>query len=424
MDIEIPRPFLAPAGVSRSRPLNILWVIDHVCYDGSLHGGGRLFHDLIPAFDPAQVQVFPYFLRASEEVQRVFAACPVRVTTLNKGRYDPSTLSLLARLCRDHEIDVMHLFCYAASTFGRLASKVTGVPAVIHDFDTQIYFGYPLYLKLFDRLLAGATGHALAASPMCRDYMRDVRAVPGDRISIVPHAIPASRFEAAARQDRAAARRELGYADSDTIFAAVTKLGLDRGNEYLLRSFAQVAARHPDARLVIVYKPTYYHRVPTEYQHVEGLHDTARMRSELDAIIAELGIGARVRLHESLDHPDRYFAACDVQVAPFLHQRFSSVHLLEGLTHGRPAIATALGEVGELLTDGREGLLVPPGDEAALAAAMERLLADPALRSRMGQMAARLAEQYSVEASARRFADIYQRLSRRPAAEPALVTAG
>jgi hypothetical protein len=53
-----------------TRPLNVLCLIDHVCWDGSLHGGGRLFYNLLPEFDPQRVRVFPYFLRASDDVRR------------------------------------------------------------------------------------------------------------------------------------------------------------------------------------------------------------------------------------------------------------------------------------------------------------------------------------------------------------------
>src|SRR5688572_15508196 len=103
-----------------TRPINVLWLIDHVCYDGSLHGGGRLFMNLVPHFDARRVRVFPYFLRASDEVQRLFAAANHPVINLNKSKYDPRALMTLANVCRSQEIDVMHLFCYASSTFGRL----------------------------------------------------------------------------------------------------------------------------------------------------------------------------------------------------------------------------------------------------------------------------------------------------------------
>jgi glycosyltransferase involved in cell wall biosynthesis len=403
--------------------LNVLWLIDHVCYDGSLHGGGRLFMNLAPAFDPREVRLFPYFLRASDQVQQIFATAPLRVTNLGKSKYDPTALSILYRLCKDHNIDVMHLFCYASSTFGRVIGSMLKVPTVIHDFDTQIYFPYPLYLQALDRLLASTTGHALAASPMCRDYMRDRRRVPADRISILPHAIPPSRFDAAARVDRAAAREALGWPTTPVVFAAVTKLGPDRGNEQLLRAFARVAPKQPEVHLAIVYKPTYYHYVPKEYRDISGIHDAAGMARDLERLVTELGIADRVALIESLDQPDLYLAAADVMVVPFLHQRFSSVHLLEGFAHGCPAIATDLGEQRELMRDGREGLLVPPGDETALAQAMLRMAVDGPARMAMGQAARWLAECCSVAGSVHRLTSLYQALAAGRAAELAPVRA-
>ena len=54
-------------------PLNVLWMIDHVCYDGSLHGGGRLFWNILSQFDADKVRVVPCMLRANETL-RVLAS--------------------------------------------------------------------------------------------------------------------------------------------------------------------------------------------------------------------------------------------------------------------------------------------------------------------------------------------------------------
>ena len=272
------------------RPLNVLWLIDHVCWDGSLHGGGRLFYNLVPEFDPARVRVVPYFLRASDDVRRVFADAPVPVKVIDKAKYDPTALLTLMQICRRESIDVMHLFCYASSTFGRMVGALLGIPTVIHDFDTQIYFPYPLYLKIADRMLAAGTGRAIAASPMCRSYMRDVRRIPGERIDLMPHAVPEEKFApAGTRED---ARTALGWERGTVVFCAVTKLGPDRGNETLLRAFARVHRQRPQARLVLVYKPTYYHRVPESYAGIEWIHDTAYMRAEIQKLSDQLGLGS------------------------------------------------------------------------------------------------------------------------------------
>jgi glycosyltransferase involved in cell wall biosynthesis len=307
---------------------------------------------------------------------------------------------------------------------GRLASVLTGIPAIIHDFDTQIYFPYPLYLKVLDRLLARRTGKALAASPLCRAYMRDVRSVPGDCIELLLHAIPARYFALSTRNEQSRARASLGWKQDAVIFCAATKLGPERGNEYLLRAFARVAAVKPTVRLILVYKPTYYHRVPKVYAHLQTIHDGAYMQREIKQLASALGITARVEFVEALDEPEKYIVASDVLVVPFLNERFSSVNLLEAFAYGRPAIATDIGEQREVIQEGHNGLLVPPGDEEALAAAMIRLVDDPSQRQQMGWTAAALAQQYSVRATAERLANLYTELAAcRSAKAPTATTA-
>ena len=178
-----------------------------------------------------------------------------------------------------------------------------------------------------------------------------------------------------------------------------------------MRAFSRVATQRSDVRLVIVHKPTYYHFVPKEYREIPGIHDTARTIQDLQRLAAELQVADRVEFIEALDKPDLYYSAADVLVVPFLHERFSSVQLLEGVAHGRPAIATDLGEQRELMVDGEHGLLVPPGNEAALAAAMRRLAEDEDARAAMGRRAAALAREHSVEESARRLTRLYKTLA-------------
>src|SRR4030095_5690572 len=119
-----------------------------------------------------------------------FATSPVAVRILDKGKFDPTTLRTFLRLIREENIQVMHLHCYGASTFGRLASLITGVPAIIHDYDTEVYFPYPWYLRVADRLLAPTTPGAIAASPMVRDFLTRKRKNDRERIQMMFHAIP------------------------------------------------------------------------------------------------------------------------------------------------------------------------------------------------------------------------------------------
>jgi glycosyltransferase involved in cell wall biosynthesis len=239
--------------------------------------------------------------------------------------------------------------------------------------------------------------------------MRDIRAVPADRLEVMYHAIPASQLDVARQIDRATARRELGFGD-EFLFAAITKLGPDRGNETLLEAFAKIRSRVPNAKLAIVYKPTLYHRVPKEYEKIDWARDPKQMVGRITAVIERLGLGDSVRLVDSLDRPETFYAACDVVVAPFESVRFSSVNLVEAMAYGRPNIVTDIGEPAELADRYQSGIKVPVGDAAKMADAMVALATDPAKVKLLGQRAREGAADLTVDAVARRLSGVYEGL--------------
>jgi glycosyltransferase involved in cell wall biosynthesis len=123
---------------------------------------------------------------------------------------------------------------------------------------------------------------------------------------------------------------------------------------------------------------------------------------------------------------ERLYARAAVVVLPS-HREGLPLCVLEAMAHGRPVVASAVGGIPELVEDGVTGLLVPPGDVAALRAAVERLLADPVLRRRLGREARR---RVSALCSRDSIADatletyVSQRVVDVPAATPRLRVAG
>ena len=396
--------------------LNVLWVIDHVCYDGSLHGGGRLYWNVLQHFDDSRVRVVPYLLRATPEIRRVFRDSPVPVGILDKGKFDPSTLRTFLRLIKEENIHVMHLHCYGASTFGRLASLLTGVPAVIHDYDTEVYFQYPWYLRLADRILASRTDRAIASSPMVRDFLIHRRRIDDGRILRMFHAIPADRYRTVGA-DRIAAIRESLHIDRDTrLVGTVTKLGPQRGNDILLAAAARVVHQVPNCCFVLLYQRTHFHRLPSQKYVPASTADAEAQVVELAGQIDRLGLTDSVRLVEWPANVAEYIAACEFVVAPFLSERFSSVHLLEAMAQGKPLVASALGEQREIVQDGINGCLVPPGRVEELGERIKQLLEDPALLQRLGSRAREAAEAYSAPSCARTLERLYAELAARATA--------
>jgi len=399
--------------IMSTRPLNVLWLIDHVCFDGSLHAGGRLYMNVFPRVDRTRVQIHPYFLNASDAVVRTFEAVKHPVVNLAWSKYDLLAPLKVGQLVRRHNIDVMHLFCFGASAFGRIASIWNRVPTVIHEFDTPTYGPYPTAFKVADRLLAGRTGYALAASTHCREFVHEQRYVPRDKIDVLYHAVPPDRFESARNLTRAAARAELGWGADKFVFLCVTKLGPDRGNETMLAAFADARRQIPNAQLCLVYRPTLYHRVPVKYKDIPWVTDPAATRQRIVDLIEQLGLRDCVSLVE-MEAPERhepYFAGSDVVIAPFESEQFSSVNLVEAMVFGRPHIVTDIGEPADIVNRWGAGVKVPAKNAAALSEAMINLASNSALREALSQKARMAAVDFGVDAVADRLAKLYARLA-------------
>jgi glycosyltransferase involved in cell wall biosynthesis len=396
-----------------TQPLNVLWLIDHVCFDGSLHAGGRLYMNVFPRVDTNRVRIHPYFLNASDAVVRVFEQAKHPVINLAWSKYDVLSPVKVGNLVRRHNIDVMHLFCFGASAFGRVASFWNRVPAVIHEFDTPTYGPYPTAFKVADKLLASRTSYALAASTHCRDFVHEQRFVPSDKIEVLYHAVPPEKFEIARSLTREAARGELGWDDGRFVFLAVTKLGPDRGNETLIEAFAEVRKQVPNAHLCIVYRPTLYHRVPVKYQDIPWVSDPVAMRKRIEDLIDKFGLRDCARLVE-MEAPERhepYYAASDVLVAPFESPLFSSVNLVEAMVFGLPHVVTDLGEPADIVNRWGAGIKVPPKNAAALAQGMITMAQNKAQREALSQKARTAAIDFGVDAVAERLTRLYMRMA-------------
>jgi glycosyltransferase involved in cell wall biosynthesis len=391
--------------------INVLWMIDHVCYDGNLHGGGRLYWNLLHQFDPDRFHIVAGMLRASDTIRQVFANSPVPVKILDKAKFDPTTLLSFLRLIQEEKIQVMHLHCYASSTFGRLASLLTGVPAIIHDYDTEVYFPYPSYLSLADRLLAPVTHGAIAASPMVKQFLIQKRKIDPAKIRMVFHGIPLEKFEPVAVEKMETVKRSLDIAEETKIVGTFTKLGPQRGTEILLQAVKEVLSHVSNVIFVIVYQVTRLHRLPNKAYVEVSQEKMDHEIAELQTLARSLGIESKVRFVEWPQDIEPWLATCDLVTAPFLSDRFSSVYLLEAMAQGKPIIATRLGEQKEIIQEGQNGYLVAPGNPAELADKILTCLNNPDLLTYLSQQSQSIAHQYSVKQYVQTLEDWYTELA-------------
>jgi glycosyltransferase involved in cell wall biosynthesis len=126
-------------------------------------------------------------------------------------------------------------------------------------------------------------------------------------------------------------------------------------------------------------------------------------------LAARLGLEGRVVVPGRIPATEPYLAAADIFVLPSLAEASGSVSVVEALAAGKPVIASACDGIPEDLTDERDALLVAPGDVEALAAALRRLLGDPALRERLAARGRLLHEQrFSADGFVEALGDVYE----------------
>jgi glycosyltransferase involved in cell wall biosynthesis len=215
--------------------------------------------------------------------------------------------------------------------------------------------------------------------------------VPRRPVRIVPNGADTTVFHP---RSAAAARAHLGLPGDGPIVTFVGKLVPRKGVDTLIEAFGLLGRRPGGAPLLVA----------------AGIGE---MRGALERRAADLGIADRVRFVGKVAHDDVgwWMSAGDLFVLPSLSEGLPTV-VCEAMNCGRPVVATAVDGTPEIVRDGETGILVPPGDAAALAAALARVLDDPALAGRMSEAALRIGrEEYTWAANARRMSAIYEELA-------------
>ena len=244
------------------------------------------------------------------------------------------------------------------------------------------------------RLAARRVDRYIAISSEIRAGLERVGIAP-ERIVAVPNGIAVQRFAPVSAERKGELRARLGLPADRLLLIYTGRLAVTKGVMMLIEVWRGLTAQFPTAHLVIV---------------GSGHESFDSCETALREYIAAHELGATVTLTGSVDNVHEYLQASDVFVFPSDYEGFS-LSILEAMTAGLPMVSTRVGVAAELEHTGRFGLLVPPKDRAAFSDALQRLLPDTASRAEMGAAArAAVRTQYSLQAEAERYVDVFTRL--------------
>jgi glycosyltransferase involved in cell wall biosynthesis len=205
------------------------------------------------------------------------------------------------------------------------------------------------------------------------------------RVHVVPNGIDAEVFKPRPKEE---AREALGLG-AEPILLSVGRLERDKGYETAIEALARLGDSQP--RLVVI--------------------GAGPERELLEAAAAKVGVAERVSFLGSKPRAEvvDYLAAADVFLFPTERDEAAPLVPLEAMASGLPLLASTVGGGVELIEDGTSGVLLPPAAPEPWAAAIRSVLADDALRRRMGEAAReRILESYTIEAMTRQTVDVYE----------------
>lgn len=290
---------------------------------------------------------------------------------------DLRALLQLSALFRQNHFDIVHTHTPKANLLGRLAACTAGVPVVCgteHGFYFYGMSGWPRRAhRLWSRLGARCSDVTFVVNQEDLKTASQERIIPPRKVRFLEGGTGVDLERFRPQGLRAETRRSLGIEDDTLVVGIVARLAYEKG----YREFLQAAARVLDQR--------------TRTRFLSLGPSDATDRSEFEALASQLGISGDISfLGMRLDMPALY-EAMDIVVLPSYREGMPTT-LMEAAAMERPVVATDIRGCRDVVREGETGLLVPPRDSEALAAAITSLLSDPERRRQMGLAGRRRAE--------------------------------
>ena len=289
----------------------------------------------------------------------------------------------LAPLVKKEKIDVIHANTRVTQVLACLLSLMTKTPVV------STCHGY--FKKRLSRLIFPCWGRkVIAISDQVKDHLVYDFDMEPDRVALVYNGVDPGRFRPR-KTDEVRRQRDLwGIAPGQTVVGHIGRLSSVKGQVHIVSAAAVLKDKRPDLRWVIV--------------------GDGREERHLKERIMQEGVEEIVLMRPSQADTSLALSAMDVFVMPSLQEGLG-ISILEAQAQGVPVVASRAGGIPTVIEDGKNGLLVSPGDPRALAAAVEKFLDEPdwtkdvILRARE-----RVAERFSLDVMSEKTYEVYSSL--------------
>lgn len=373
------------------RPMNqikLLHIMDKVSVDGSKIQGPARQISYRTDYYPKFFKIILCNLRAEEPTCDLLRRSNIEVISLNKSKFDPTTLQVIINLVKNINPSLLHLHGYASWTFGRIAGKFTGIPVVIqeHFIDERM----PKYQKIIDFLLRRMQKKGLGVSDAVKEFMISERHIPNKDVEVIGNGVPIDRIELPSNQQIKTLKDSLSIPQNDTVIGTVGRLAEMKGQDVFLKAAKIILNKADNVTFVLV--------------------GDGPMKESLKKLSQDLGVANKVVFAGYNPNAFLYLSMFDVSVVSSVFgEGFCSVGI-ETFAVNTPLVITDLPCFKNVYIDHKNVLMVPSYDASSMAKAIMSLIYDKNLKTKLIRKGYDTAQHHSMQNIADQYVNMYLKL--------------
>jgi len=360
--------------------IRVLNVIDHLGYGGA----PVAVKNIVERLDSKRAEAFVCALRTNPE------AMPIKTKLINLTyhKYNPFAFLSIAKLCKEHKIDIIHAHLQKSIICCLLAGFFCDAKIIIHEHGPIFRRGTGCIYRLLLKLLATKASVGIANSQATMRALKQAAGFAEGAVHVVSNFIDFTRFDHTI-YNRDKARDTLGIAEDKTVVGFVGRLDSCKGVDLLINAAAILCKKKPRYHFVIVGQGT--------------------QRKQLERLVLRLGLKEKIIFTGLCKNPAEVIRAFDIAVVPSRREAFG-IAAIEFMRMKIPVIASAVGGLVEVVQHKKTGMLLDSLNAENIAKAVDTLVQENSLRESLVENAEVFSRKFDGAEQLKQITNIYEKL--------------
>lgn len=265
-----------------------------------------------------------------------------------------------AQFLKREKIQIVHAYNLYANVFGVLGAKLTNVPVIIASQRNLSYFKNKIQ-KVVEGIAFSLSDQIVVNSKAAMKTLCDKEGANASKLTVIYNGIDLEKFTLDVNADNL--RTEFEITQQTPVVGTIGHLRPVKGHRMFLEAVSGILKSIPNTKFLIV--------------------GDGEMRTELEILAEQLGVSKQVIFTGYRHEVPEILSLCNVSVLSSTSESLPNV-ILESMAMAKPVVATAVGDIPEIVKHGESGFLIPPSDSSLLAKYVLKLLQDRQLAKEMG----------------------------------------